>query len=155
MLPWHCSEKGHATAQTLLSSCLEAETFSSTDFPTIERTCCACQRVDAHPVEENMALSGNQSKAAAKQARKQNRALPSSHGDSPVEVTPKDISPEDASWQDRTERQLATGDRDEKKEAVLDEAVELTFPASDPIAPASVTKIVKTPSGGKKETAGK
>jgi len=100
-----------------------------------------------------MAVSGNHSKAA--DAKSAKHKLPSSHGDSPVEVTPKDISPEDASWQDRTERNLAAGDKEEKKDAVLDEAVELTFPASDPIAPSSVTKIVKTPGGGKKETAGK
>jgi hypothetical protein len=58
----------------------------------------------------------------------------SSHGDSPVEVTPKDITPDDASWADRTERKIASGDKDERHEALHDEAVDLTFPASDPIA---------------------
>ncbi|MDB5824356.1 MAG: hypothetical protein JWR21_3060 [Herminiimonas sp.] len=58
----------------------------------------------------------------------------SSHGDSPVEVTPKDITPDDASWADRTERKIASGDTEERREALHDEAVDLTFPASDPIA---------------------
>jgi hypothetical protein len=58
----------------------------------------------------------------------------SSHGDSPVEVTPKDITPDDASWADRTERKIASDDAEERQEALHDEAVDLTFPASDPIA---------------------
>jgi hypothetical protein len=66
---------------------------------------------------------------------------PSSFGDSPVQVTPKDVNPEDATARDTTERQVAPENAAEHKDAILDEAVELTFPASDPIAPSSVTKI--------------
>jgi hypothetical protein len=58
----------------------------------------------------------------------------SSHGNSPVAVTPKDITPDDASWADRTERKIASGNTEEREDALLDEAVDLTFPASDPIA---------------------
>ncbi|MDQ9171582.1 hypothetical protein Q8A64_14300 [Oxalobacteraceae bacterium R-40] len=79
---------------------------------------------------------GNKAKANAKQ-----RDLPSSPGDSPVGVTPMDVTPEDATSRDITERPVCSENAEEHQEAVLDEAVELTFPASDPIAPSSVTKI--------------
>lgn len=58
----------------------------------------------------------------------------SSHGDSPVDMVPKEISPDDAAWRDRTERKLCSDDEDERQEALTDEAIELTFPASDPPA---------------------
>jgi len=73
---------------------------------------------------------------------KQN-GLPSSPGDSPIGVTPMDVSPEDAAARDVTERPICSENAEEHKEAVLNEAVELTFPAIDPIAPSSVTKIEK------------
>lgn len=58
----------------------------------------------------------------------------SSHGDnSPVE-TPKDVSPQDAASRDVIERKLCSDDPHEKEEEKLDDAVELTFPASDPVA---------------------
>jgi hypothetical protein len=52
---------------------------------------------------------------------------------SPVE-TPKDVAPQDASAKDVTERNITCADPDEREEALLDDAVELTFPASDPLA---------------------
>jgi hypothetical protein len=73
--------------------------------------------------------SGSEKRAAPRDA-----SHSSSHGDSPVEVTPKDITPDDASWADRTERKIASDDTEERHEALHDEAVDLTFPASDPIA---------------------
>jgi hypothetical protein len=60
--------------------------------------------------------------------------LPSSHGDSPKEVIPKDITPDHASWNDRQTRDIASADTVQREEALLDEAIEQTFPASDPIA---------------------
>lgn len=76
-------------------------------------------------------------------------ALPSSPGDSPIGVTPMDVSPEDATARDITERAVCSENAEEHQEAVLDEAVELTFPASDPIAPSSVTKIERAGAKGK------
>lgn len=64
----------------------------------------------------------------------QSSSLPSSPGDSPREMVPKDISPQDASWADLSERKIASSDTEEHNEDLLDEAVEDTFPASDPIA---------------------
>jgi hypothetical protein len=58
----------------------------------------------------------------------------SSHGINSRSVTPKDISPEDASAKDVTDRKIHSTDPDEKEEALLDDAVEMTFPASDPPA---------------------
>jgi hypothetical protein len=69
------------------------------------------------------------------------QGLPSSPGDSPVGVTPMDVSPDDATARDTTERAICSENIEEHQEAALDEAVDLTFPASDPIAPSSVTKI--------------
>lgn len=69
------------------------------------------------------------------------QGLPSSQGDSPIGVTPMDVSPDDASARDTMERALCSENAEEHDEAALDEAVDLTFPASDPIAPSSVTRI--------------
>lgn len=77
------------------------------------------------------------------------QSLPSSQGDSPVGVTPMDISSDDASARDLRARPVNSDNAEEHNEAVLDEAVELTFPASDPIAPSSVTRIEKPASKDK------
>lgn len=59
---------------------------------------------------------------------------PSSFGDNSRSETPKDIAPQDAGARDLTERNITSPDLDERQEALLDDAVEMTFPASDPIA---------------------
>jgi hypothetical protein len=64
----------------------------------------------------------------------QSKSLPSSQGDSPKELVPKDISPHDATWADLSERKISSDNKDEREEALLDEAVEESFPASDPVA---------------------
>jgi hypothetical protein len=57
-------------------------------------------------------------------------------------VTPKDVLPEDASSRDEIERKTHSSDPEEKLQALLDESVELTFPASDPPAVmSSITRI--------------
>jgi hypothetical protein len=71
----------------------------------------------------------------------------SSHGNSPIEMIPKDVSPENASWKDRTERDINAQDEEKRADALLDEASELSFPASDPIAVSSPTKLVKDKDG--------
>lgn len=58
----------------------------------------------------------------------------SSKGDNSRSVTPKDVSARDAAARDVTERKIHSADKDEKKEEQLDDAVDMTFPASDPIA---------------------
>lgn len=60
--------------------------------------------------------------------------LSSSHGNSSASVTPKDISPGDAAAKDVTERKTYSDNLEERQEALLDEAIDLTFPASDPIS---------------------
>lgn len=60
--------------------------------------------------------------------------LPSSQGDSPQEIIPKDISSKDASWADLHERKTTSDNPEERTEALLDEAVDESFPASDPVA---------------------
>lgn len=71
----------------------------------------------------------------------------SSQGNSPAEMTPKDISPKNATWQDRTERHTTSQDDDERTDALLDEGSDLSFPASDPIAVSSPTKLVRDKDG--------
>lgn len=63
-----------------------------------------------------------------------NESLSSSPGDMPVSVTPKDVTPDEAAARDITERKLNSDDLDEREEALLDEASDLSFPASDPIS---------------------
>lgn len=58
----------------------------------------------------------------------------SSPGTRSASVTPKDVTQEDASARDVIERRLDSDDPDEKEQALLDDAVESTFPASDPPA---------------------
>ncbi|RJG04099.1 hypothetical protein D3878_22995 [Noviherbaspirillum sedimenti] len=75
---------------------------------------------------EKKVMSANKTPGAAQ--------LPSSFGNASQAVTPKDISPENASWADVCERKIASANRQEHDEALLDEAVDETFPASDPVA---------------------
>lgn len=60
----------------------------------------------------------------------------SSPGKNPRSMTPKDVAPTDAAARDETQRRLALDEaaEDEHNEELLDDAVEMTFPASDPIA---------------------
>ncbi|HJV53887.1 MAG TPA: hypothetical protein VJ652_20640 [Noviherbaspirillum sp.] len=63
------------------------------------------------------------------------RAEPtSSHGIQSPAVTPPDLVPEDAASRDVTEHKLHSDDLEERAQALLDEAIEETFPASDPIS---------------------
>lgn len=52
---------------------------------------------------------------------------------SPVQ-TPKDVEPGDATAQDICERKVNSSDPDQRQQELLDEAGELSFPASDPPA---------------------
>lgn len=76
----------------------------------------------------------NLKRTVAEDEKQQPPEHPSSHGDHSPSVTPKDVSPQDASARDVTERKLTSDDPDEKEQELLDDAVEMTFPASDPIA---------------------
>ncbi len=49
-------------------------------------------------------------------------------------MTPKDMTPDDASWADCQERDIHADDFERREDALLDEAIELSFPASDPPA---------------------
>ncbi len=57
-----------------------------------------------------------------------------SAGDNPLSVTPKDVVPQHAGARDVVKRNIDSPDPEEKAQALLDDAVELTFPASDPLA---------------------
>jgi hypothetical protein len=57
-----------------------------------------------------------------------------SFGETSLSVTPKDVDERDASAQDITERHLQSDDSDERQQEMLDEAIDLSFPASDPPA---------------------
>ena len=58
----------------------------------------------------------------------------SSFGDTSLSVTPKDVQESDASAQDIAERHLQSDNAEEKQQEMLDEAIDLSFPASDPPA---------------------
>lgn len=69
----------------------------------------------------------------------------SSQGNSSVSITPKDVSPDEASARDQVERKINSDDPDVRQEALLDEANDLSFPASDPISVPSTTRIEAKP----------
>jgi len=71
----------------------------------------------------------------------------SSFGNNSPSVTPKDVSPSDAASRDVVERRTASPDPDEREEELLDDAVELTFPASDPVAVTGGVTRVEAPKG--------
>ncbi len=73
-------------------------------------------------------------RTADQDEKKQPQEQPSSQGNNSKSVTPKDVSPQDASARDVIERKILSDDADEREEELLDDAVESTFPASDPIA---------------------
>lgn len=58
----------------------------------------------------------------------------SSQGNNSASVTPKDVSSHSASAKDVIARKTTSSDPDEKQQELLDDAVEMTFPASDPLA---------------------
>lgn len=68
---------------------------------------------------------------------------PSSFGTSSAVVTPKDVMPGDASAKDVIERNVRSDDLAIREEALLDDAIDLTFPASDPIAVPSHDKTLE------------
>jgi|GEM_PF-2279808 len=61
-------------------------------------------------------------------------ATHTSPGNNSVAQTPKDVAPHQAAARDMTERKIASKNRAEKQEALVDESVDLSFPASDPPA---------------------
>jgi len=76
----------------------------------------------------------SKSKRTAQEDKKQPQEYNSSPGDNSPSVTPKDVSSKDASAKDVTARKTCSDDIEEKEQELLDDAVEMTFPASDPIA---------------------
>lgn len=74
----------------------------------------------------------------------ESQARPSSPGNDSAAVTPKDVGNHDATSRDVVRRKTTSSDPDEKQEAQLDDAIELTFPASDPLPTAGgITRIEK------------
>lgn len=72
-------------------------------------------------------------KGSTEDERKAQKEM-TSHGDQSASQTPKDVDPHDAAARDVTERKTRSSDPEEKEEELLDDAVELTFPASDPVS---------------------
>jgi len=80
-------------------------------------------------------------KKASKKDEEKAPNEPSSQGINSASQTPKDVNPHDATSKDVTERKICSEDPEEKEQEQLDDAVELTFPASDPIAGGGITRI--------------
>lgn len=69
---------------------------------------------------------------------------PFSQGDNPLSVTPKDVTTDDASARDLFARHVDSADPDERQQELLDDAIDLSFPASDPPSVAGgITRIEK------------
>jgi len=71
---------------------------------------------------------------------------------SPVQ-TPKDVGPQHAASKDVVERNITSPDSNEKLQAQLDDAVEQTFPASDPLAVTGGVTRVEVPKEDDKKSA--
>ncbi len=69
----------------------------------------------------------------------------SSHGENSASVTPKDVAPQDAASRDVVKRKVDSSDPEEKELEQLDDAVELTFPASDPLSVTGGTTRIDVP----------
>lgn len=76
-------------------------------------------------------MSKRETPTPGKSQPEETTSSPGTHSPS---VTPKDVCAEDASSKDVKERKIASPDPDEREEELLDDAVDMTFPASDPIA---------------------
>lgn len=63
-----------------------------------------------------------------------NKNAPSSPGKNSRSMSAKDANEKNASAKDAKERKIASKNVEEKTEELLDDAVDMTFPASDPIA---------------------
>ncbi|GAB3541857.1 hypothetical protein GCM10027343_12950 [Noviherbaspirillum agri] len=85
----------------------------------------------------------SKSKRTAEEDKKQPQEYNSSPGDNSPSVTPKDVSADDASAKDVTTRKTCSDDPEEMEQELLDDAVEMTFPASDPIAIPSPESLAK------------
>ncbi len=76
--------------------------------------------------------------------------LPTSCGDNSLSVTPKDVSPDEVTSQDTVVRHMDSPDPDEREQEMLDDAIDLSFPASDPPSVAGgVTRIEVPPHPGR------
>ncbi|MES2831170.1 MAG: hypothetical protein V4695_04170 [Pseudomonadota bacterium] len=72
------------------------------------------------------------------------QTLPSSPGNDSAVVTPNDNGDTHMPSKNVKKRNVTSDDPDEKQEAQLDDAIELTFPASDPLpAAGGITRIEK------------
>lgn len=79
--------------------------------------------------------TGGSGKKAAPEER-------SSQGNNSVAQTPKDVASDEAASRDVKERKIASTDPEEREQEQLDDAVESTFPASDPLpATGGVTRV--------------
>jgi hypothetical protein len=81
------------------------------------------------------------SRTRASKDKEENTEPTSSQGDNSKSVTPKDVPSRTAASDDVKARKTTSEDVDEKQEEMLDDAVEMTFPASDPIAIPSPDKL--------------
>jgi hypothetical protein len=86
-------------------------------------------------------------KRSPKHDEQKNSEESSSHGINSLAVTPKDVGPQDAASKDVVERKITSSDPDEKQEELLDDAVELTFPASDPLPLTGGVTRIESPRG--------
>ena len=83
-------------------------------------------------------------KKTATSGQPESTELPSSPGNNSQSVTPQDAGPDDAPAREVVQRKTTSADPEVKKEEMLDDAIESTFPASDPVAATGgITRIEK------------
>jgi hypothetical protein len=73
------------------------------------------------------------------------KKLPSSHGENSAMATPNETDSEQATAGNLVERKITQASAGDKEEELLDDAIELTFPASDPVpTTGGITRIEKS-----------
>lgn len=102
------------------------------------------KQAPAHPLQASQCEAPNQTL----KPEGTDNEVPVSAGDNPLSVTPKDVSAGDATSRDLVARHLDSADPDEKQQELLDDAIELSFPASDPPSVAGGITRIDKPSQG-------
>jgi hypothetical protein len=89
-----------------------------------------CYSLHAQPDWRNEMSNLKRSAEEDEQKEPKERTSPGTNSPS---VTPKDVTSQDAASKDVTERKITSSNPEEKEQELLDDAVEMTFPASDPV----------------------
>lgn len=94
----------------------------------------------------------SQTKNAARPEPVEQAGEHTSAGNNSVSITPKDVGPGDAAARDLHERHMNSPDPEERQQEQLDDAIDLSFPASDPPSVGGGVTRVEKPAHAQRDT---